>query len=60
MFGNNDGANGSITVPKKRPKGNRFSRATLGYFYNTPHRGRGLTILSPLISETTGPILKLH
>ena len=34
----------------------KFHRAPLGYFYNTPHR---VTLSSPpLISETTGPILK--
>ena len=37
---------------------NNLTRAPLGYFYNAPHWG---AISSPpLISETTGPILKIQ
>ena len=37
-----------------------LTRATLGYFYNTLHWGGGGAISSlPLISETTGPNLKI-
>ena len=35
-----------------------LSRAPLGYFYNAPHWGGGYFEPPPLISETTGPILK--
>ena len=35
-----------------------LTRAPLGYFYNAPHWGGGLFRAPPLISETTGPILK--
>ena len=38
-----------------------LTRAPLGYFYNAPHWGGGEAISSPpLISETTGPILKIQ
>ena len=36
-----------------------LTRAPLGYFYNAPHWG-GLFRAPPLISETTGPILKIQ
>ena len=40
---------------------NRLTRAPLGYFYNAPHwGGGGLFRAPPLISETTGPILKIQ
>ena len=37
-------------------------RATLGYFYNAPHWGGGYfePPPPPLISEATGPILKIQ
>ena len=34
--------------------------APLGYFYNAPHWGGGAISSPPLISETTGPILKIQ
>ena len=34
--------------------------APLGYFYNAPHWGGGYFEPPPLISETTGPILKIQ
>ena len=38
-----------------------LTRAPLGYFYNAPHWGGGLfRAPPPLISETTGPILKIQ
>ena len=37
-----------------------LTRAPLGYFYNAPHWGGGGYIEPPLISETTGPILKIQ
>ena len=38
-----------------------YPRAPLGYFYNAPHwGGGGLFRAPPLISETTGPILKIQ
>ena len=38
-----------------------LTRAPLGYFYNAPHGGGGISSpLPPLISETTGPILKIQ
>ena len=37
-----------------------LTRAPLGYFYNAPHWGGGLFRAPPLISETTGPILKIQ
>ena len=38
-----------------------LTRAPLGYFYNAPHwGGGGLFRAPPLISETTGPILKIQ
>ena len=39
-----------------------LTRAPPGYFYNAPHWGGGGGAISspPLISETTGPILKLQ
>ena len=38
-----------------------ISRAPLGYFYNAPHwGGGGYFEPPPLISETTGPILKIQ
>ena len=37
-----------------------LTRAPLGYFYNAPHWGRGGISSPPLISETTGPILKIQ
>ena len=36
-----------------------LTRAPLGYFYNAPHWGGGY-FEPPLISETTGPILKIQ
>ena len=36
-----------------------LTRAPLGYFYNAPHWG-GAISSPPLISETTGPILKIQ
>ena len=38
----------------------RLTRAPLGYFYNAPHWGGGAISSPPLISETTGPILKIQ
>ena len=35
-----------------------LTRAPLGYFYNAPHWGGYFE--PPLISETTGPILKIQ
>ena len=35
-------------------------RAPLGYFYNAPYWGGGAISNPPLISETTGPILKIQ
>ena len=40
--------------------GGDLTRAPLGYFYNAPHWGGGLFRAPPLISETTGPILKIQ
>ena len=37
-----------------------LTRALLGYFYNTPHWGGGYFDPPPLISKTTGPILKIQ
>ena len=37
-----------------------LTRAPLGYFYNAPYWGGGLFRAPPLISETTGPILKIQ
>ena len=38
-----------------------LTRAPLGYFYNAPHWGGGyFEPPPPLISETTGPILKIQ
>ena len=38
-----------------------LTRAPLGYVYNAPHWGGGLfRAPSPLISETTGPIVKIQ
>ena len=37
-----------------------LTRAPLGYFYNAPHWGGGAISSPPLISETTGPILKIQ
>ena len=41
-----------------------LTRAPLGYFYNAPHGGGAISSppppLIPLISETTGPILKIQ
>ena len=39
-----------------------LTRAPLGYFHNAPHWGGGGYFESPppLISETTGPILKIQ
>ena len=38
-----------------------LSRAPLGHFYNAPHWGGGaISSPPPLISETTGPILKIQ
>ena len=37
-----------------------LTSAPLGYFYNAPHWGGGLFRAPPLISETTGPILKIQ
>ena len=37
-----------------------LTRAPLGYFYNAPHWGGGGYFEPPLISETTGPILKIQ
>ena len=36
-----------------------LTRAPLGYFYNAPHWGGGAISSPLLISETTGPILKI-
>ena len=46
----------------RRPEGRDLTRAPLGYFYNAPHwgGGGGLFRVPPLISETTGPILKIQ
>ena len=39
----------------------QLTRAPLGYFYNAPHGGGGaISSSTPLISETTGPILKIQ
>ena len=38
----------------------KLTRAPLGYFYNAPHSGGGGYFEPPLISETTGPILKIQ
>ena len=38
---------------------NDLTRAPLGYFYNAPHWGV-ISSPPPLISETTGPILKIQ
>ena len=40
--------------------GRGLTRAPLGYFYNAPHWGGGAISSPPLISETTGPILKIQ
>ena len=37
-----------------------LARAPLGYFYNAPHWGGGAISSPPLISETTGPIVKIQ
>ena len=37
-----------------------LTRAPLGYFYNAPHWGGAISSPPPLISETTGPILKIQ
>ena len=37
-----------------------FNPPPLGYFYNAPHWGGGGYFEPPLISETTGPILKIQ
>ena len=47
--------------PFAAPAGRGLTRAPLGYFYNAPHWGGGGAISSPpLISETTGPIVKIQ
>ena len=37
-----------------------LTRAPLGYFYNAPHWGAISSPPPPLISDTTGPILKIQ
>ena len=37
-----------------------LTRAPPGYFYNAPHGGGAISSHPPLISEATGPILKIQ
>ena len=37
-----------------------LTRAPLGYFYNAPHWGGAISSPPPLISETTGPLVKIQ
>ena len=52
-----DGGGWVISAPPPAVHG--LTRAPLGYFYNAPHWG-GAISSPPLISETTGPILKIQ
>ena len=50
-----------VTRQRRAQRARGVTRAPLGYFYNTPHCALGGAIsIPPLISETTGPILKIQ